>query len=173
MSKKVIIGASVLCLIFPAATFAQGFRQGDKTFLLSGSGANDDDFANFVFNVEAYLGYFFTDNVSGTIQQGVSWIDVPGSDDDWALATRLALDYNWNLDNWSPYLGVHIGYLWGDRVRDTFIWGPQAGVRYFVNPTTFILGEIQWEIFERSGGTGETFDDDRVVYTFGIGFRWQ
>jgi hypothetical protein len=172
MFTRVTVVVSLFCLVLPAATFAQGFVQGDRTLTLSGTGANDDDFRHFIFNVEGKLGYFFADNFQGSFQQGISFVDVPGSDDDWLFASRVALDYVWGSGQWWPFIGVNLGYLWGDRVRDVLTIGPQVGVHYFVNNTTFVLGQVQYEIFTRSGGSGETFGDDRWVYTLGIGFRW-
>ena len=50
---------------------------------------------------------------------------------------------------------------------DTWVIGPEAGLRYFVNQTTFILGMIEWE-FLLDGDD----EDSAFLYTVGIGFRW-
>jgi hypothetical protein len=173
MFIRTTVVASLLCLALPAATFAQGFTQGDKTLALSGTGQNDRDYVNFIFSLEGQLSYFFTDRVEGLIQQNIDWIDVPGSDEDWSGSTRAGLRYNWDMGRWWPFLGVDLGYIYGDRVRDQWVAGPEAGVRYFVNETTFILGQIQYEFFFRNTSDAtDAFDDGRFLYTLGIGFRW-
>ncbi len=163
----------LVCLVLPGAVLAQGFTQGDKAFSLSGTGQNDNDFSNFIFSIEGQLGYFFTDRVEGTIQQNIDWIDVPGSDDDWSGATRVGLNYNFDMGRLWPFVGVDLGYLYGDRIRDTWAGGPRGGVRYFVNNTTFILGQVQYEFFFRNtSDVDDAFDDGRWLYTLGLGFRW-
>ena len=42
MFTRTTVVVSLLCLILPAATFAQGFTQGDKVLSLGGSGASDE-----------------------------------------------------------------------------------------------------------------------------------
>ena len=63
MLTRIAVAISVLCLILPATTFAQGFSQGDKELLLNGAGVSDKDFDSTVFSVEGSFGYFFTKNI--------------------------------------------------------------------------------------------------------------
>lgn len=171
MFTRIATVVSLFCLVVPAATFGQGFVQGDRTLTLGGAGMNDQDFRSFDFNVEGKIGYFFTDAIQGSFQQGIYWVNEPGLDDNWLLSSRVAADYVWGVGRWWPYIGGHVGAVYGDRVRNAFTLGPQAGVHYFVNPTTFVLFQIQYEIFT-GGDRGGPFDDDRWIYTLGIGFRW-
>jgi hypothetical protein len=173
MSTRTTVVVGLLCLALSAATFAQGFTQGDKVLTLSGTGQNDNDFADFIFSIEGQFGYFFTNNIEGLFQQNIDWVDVPGSDDDWGGATRVGLRYNWDMGRLWPFVGADLGYIYGDRVRDTWTAGPEAGVRYFVNETTFILGQVQYEFFFRNtSDVNHAFDDGRWLYTLGMGFRW-
>lgn len=173
MFTRTTIVASLLCLALPAATFAQGFTQGDKVLSLGGSGASDDEFVDNDFTFEGSLSYFFTDNLEAAIRQGLAFNDVTGSDDEWAAATRVALDYNFDMGRWWPFVGASLGYVYGDAVEDTFVAGPEAGLRYFVNETTFILGLVEYEFFfEDSDEVDDAFDDGRFVYTLAMGFRW-
>jgi hypothetical protein len=171
MLTRVIIGAGVLCLMLSTVTFAQGFSQGDRVVTLNGSGSSDDDLNNTNFSIQGTYSYFFTDNLEGAVRQDFGFTDLPGSDDTWVGSTRVALDYNWDMGRWWPLLGVNFGYVSGDAVDNTWVAGPEGGVRYFVNPTTFIIGMIEYQIFFDS--SDDVFDDGRFVYTVGIGFRWQ
>jgi hypothetical protein len=109
MFTRIGVVVSLFCLVVPAATFAQGFVQGDRTLTLSGTGANDDGFSNFIINIEGKFGYFFTDHIQGSFQQGISFVDVPGSDDDWLLASRFALDY---VVGRGPVVALSSGSTW-------------------------------------------------------------
>jgi len=159
--------------MLPVASFAQGFTQGDKVFSLGGSGASDEEFADNDFTFEGSFSYFFTDAIEGAVRQGLAFNDVSGNDDEWAAATRAALDYNFDMGRFWPFVGASLGYVYGDAVKDTWVAGPEAGLRYFVNETTFILGMVEYEFFfEDSDEAGDAFDDGRFVYTLAMGFRW-
>jgi hypothetical protein len=173
MLKRIVIATTVLGLVLPAVAFGQGFSEGDKVATLSGSGSSDNDLDNTDLSMEGAFSYFFTDKIEGAIRQGFAWIDLPGSDNDWAASTRVALDYNFDMGRVWPFVGGNFGYVYGDAVHDTWVAGPEAGVRVFVNPTTFIMGLVEYEFFfDDSDEIDDAFDDGRFVYTLGIGFRW-
>ena len=172
MWRKIFMVAVLGFFLAPCAAMAQ-FQMGDKELTLNGNGSSDDDFDNTVFSVEAGLGYFFNKNLEGLVRQGVSVVDIPGSNDLWNASTRLGLDYHFDLQQWQPFLGASIGYLYGDSVEETFIAGPEVGVKAFVNTTTFILASVEYQIlFEDADEADDQFDDGRFVYNLGIGFRW-
>ncbi len=173
MLKRIVVATSIVCLVLPAVGFAQGFSQGDKVLSLNGSGTSDNELDNTDFNIEGAFSYFFTDRFEGAIRQGFAYADLPGNDNNWAASTRVALDYNFDMGTLWPLVGVNFGYVYGDAVNDTWVAGPEAGVRYFVNSTTFILGLVEYQFFfDESDDVDDAFDDGRFVYTVGIGFRW-
>ncbi len=174
MLTRVIAATSIFCLLLPAATFAQGFTQGDKTLTLGGSGASDNEFVTNDFAFEGALSYFLTDSIEVAFRQGLARNDVSGGDNEWAAGTRVALDFNFDAGQVWPLVGVSLGYIYGDAVSDTWVAGPEVGARFFVNDTTFILGLIEYEFFFDEGDEiGDRFDDGWFVYTLAIGFRWQ
>jgi len=172
MLTRIVVVSSILCLILPAAGFAQGFSQGDKVFSLNGNGMSDQDFDTTTFSVSGSLGYFFTDKIEGSIRQNVGFSDIEDSGSNWNGTTRAAVDYNFDMGRVWPFVGGTIGYIYGDGVHDTGIIGPEAGLRVFVNQTTFILGMVEWDFFFDSGDNEDTLDDSVFIYTVGIGFRW-
>ena len=169
--KKVmlmLIVASILCV----APTAMAFKRGDVELTLGGSGSSDESLDGTVINIEAGLGCFVTKNLEGIWRQGISYADMPGSDN-WNGATRLAFDYNIHMGRWYPYLGGNIGFLYGDTVKEQFIAGPEGGVKCFVNDTTFIIGGLEYQfLFKDAKEADDNFDNGRFVYIIAIGFKF-
>jgi hypothetical protein len=173
MLTRMVVLSSALCLVFSAAGFAQGFSQGDKVLTLSGSGASDNEFIDNDFNINGSIGYFLTDGLEIALRQAFGFNDLSGDDDQWSAATRVALAYNFDIGSWWPFIGVNLGYIYGDAVSDTWVAGPEAGVRVFVNNTTFIMLSVEYEFFFNEGDDiDDAFDDGEFIYSLGIGFRW-
>jgi hypothetical protein len=139
---------------------------------LGGSGSSDESLDGTVFNIEAGIGCFVTENLEGIWRQGISYADMPGSDN-WNGSTRLAFDYHFNSGSWYPYLGANIGFLYGDTVKEQFIAGPEGGVKCFVNDTTFIIGGLEYQfLFKDAKEADDNFDNGRFVYIIAIGFKF-
>jgi hypothetical protein len=168
MLTRMAVATTILSLILPVTGFAQGFSQGDKVLSLNGVGLSNEDFDSTTFSVSGDLSYFFTSNISGAIRQTVGFSDVANGDSEWTASTRVAVDYNFDMGRWWPFVGGSIGYVYGDDIDDTWVGGPEAGVRFFVNQTTFILGMIEWEFFFDNSSE----EDSEFIYVLGIGFRW-
>jgi hypothetical protein len=170
MLRKLIVLTLALLLAMPALAMAN-FRMGDTTFTLSGTGSSDTDFDRNNFAGSFSLGHFFTDGWEGLIRQdaGISYLD--GSTRINA-ATSLGLDYNWNFGGWVPFAGVNIGYLYGSGVDDTFFAGPEVGMKFFINNTTFVQALVQYQWFFDRMRDIDDFDEDRFVYGLGMGVRW-
>ena len=170
MLTKSIVTISVLCLVLPVGAFAQGFNQGDKEVLLNAAGVSENDFDSNVFSLEGSFGYFFTKNIEGAIRQSFSISSIEDQDSRWNANTRGALDYHLDLGRFWPFFGGSIGYTYGDDVTDTWTAGLEGGVKYFVNPTTFIMGRVEYDWLLDSDESG--FSDATWVYVIGIGFKW-
>lgn len=175
MTRRIIAMGMVLAAVAAAnlavAQDLPEFREGDRTFALSGSGSSDNDFDTTVASIEFEYGVFFTDTVAGMLRQGIGFADT-GDGSDWNGSTRLALDWFFPTEAAVPFLGANIGYLYGDTVEEQFIAGPEAGLRVFVNETTFVNAVIEYQfLFEDADEADETFDDGRFVYALGLGVR--
>jgi len=166
---KVCIVAVALFLL-PTFVFAQqpsyGFHKGDLEFSLSGRGASDNNVDNTNFAISAGLGYFFTDNLEGELRQSIVFFDTPG-DNFWSGSTELAADYHFDLDRFQPLIGASIAYNYGDDITDTWAGGPEAGVKYFINETTFVRALVQYQFFFR-----DSFSDGNFIYGLGLGVRF-
>lgn len=171
MPKRTWIVA-LLALVFAPTVARADFRQGDFEVTLSGNGANGPDFDGFAAGANGSLGYFLTDEFEIGLRQSVTYTDVSGSGSSLSGATRVAVDYNFNLGQWVPYIGGSIGYAYGDAVADTFFAGPEGGVKYFVNDTTFIFLSVEYQWFFDDDEVAEGFSDGQFLYGLGIGFKF-
>lgn len=174
-TREMAIASAMWVLMLAAAPHAQaapGFGEGDRTFALSGSGSSDKDFDAGNAAFEAELGWFVSDHVVLQLRQGVGFADV-GGEDAWNGSTRLGFDYVLSAGAVNPFLGVGIGYLYGDGVEEQFVAGPDAGVRVFVNETTFVNLGIEYQfLFEEADDARDSYDDGRFVYVVGMGVKW-
>jgi hypothetical protein len=169
---KNIVFMLVAVSLFFVVPSALAYKTGDLELTISGSGSNDESFDSTVFNIEAGLGCFVTPNLEGIYRQEISFADLPGGNS-WNGSTRLSFDYHFNLKPCYPYLGGSIGYVYGDAVKEQFIAGPEGGVKYFVNDTTFITGGVEYQIlFKDVANADNNFDNGRFVYILGIGFKF-
>ena len=169
MPKRMWIVAMLAFLVAPLAARAD-FKQGDFELTLQGSGANGPDFDGVNFNIAGSLGYFLTDEFEIGARQSVLFEDLSGSNLNGS--TRVFVDYNFNLGQWVPFIGASVGYAYGDAVNDSFFGGPEGGVKYFVNNTTFIFASVEYQWFFDSGDASDQFSDGQFLYGLGIGFKF-
>lgn len=171
MYKKTLYAASAaMLLLAPATAMAQienPFKAGTRDFSITGSGSSDESFDRTGFSTSFNLGYFFMDGLEGNIRQEITYADVDEGDDDFSGSTRAGIDYHFGDWRVVPFAGATFGYLYGDNVDDQFFAGPEAGLKYMLNPTTYVFGLVEYQIL---------FDDDdndgRFVYGLGLGLTF-
>ena len=170
LRKWTLIGMVMATLILPGLTLAQP-EAGNWELSLAGRGSNDDNFDDGAFLIGAKVGYFFTKELEVFLRQDVDVIFEDGGQ--WGMFTGIGVDYHFDLDAWQPYVGAMVGYFYGDAdiTDDTGVIGPELGLKYFVNNTTFIYGEIAWVLFFDEDESGDE-DDSRYTYAVGVGFQW-
>lgn len=169
MLRKGIVVVALLML--PTLSYGY-FEEGDKEVTLSGSAFNDGDFEGVAIAANGSIGYFITDNLEGSIRQSLSYTDL-GVDASINGSTRVALDFHFDLEAWQPFVGGNFGYVYGDAVNDTFELAPEAGVKWFVNSTTFIMAMVEYQFFFDSGDEVDNgFNDGQFIWSLGIGFRF-
>jgi hypothetical protein len=163
MLRKLYLVPVLALLALPALASAQ-FEAGNYALELSGTGSNDQDFRTGAASVQLNLGYFLSKEIEVGVRQGLIWSDGGSA---WSGQTNAAIDYHFDMDRWQPYIGANIGYVYGDNVSDDWIAGPELGVKYFVNATTFIDANVAYEFNLEEG-----LDDGGFLYTLGLGFKW-
>lgn len=170
LRKFFLIAAMALV---PAAASQAAFDEGDWDLNLSGSGFNGPDFDGTAFNVNAQIGYFVTKPIELGVRQTITFSDFGGSD--LAGSTRVFGDYHFYLGDkgqWVPFAGLNIGYVYGDSVKDTWAAAPEAGLKYFVNNTTYISLMVEYQFFFNSNSSGRSaISDGQFIYTLGMGVR--
>ena len=173
LRKGIVLSALAIAAVAlaPQSAFAY-FEEGDKEITLSGSAANGSDFDGVSGGINGSFGYFMTDNLELSIRQTVTYTDI-GVDASLNGATRIALDFHFDLEALQPFVGGNFGYVYGDAVNDTFEAAPEGGVKWFVNSTTFIFAMAEYQFFFDSGDDADdSFEDGQFVYSLGIGFRF-
>ena len=169
MLRKVLVVAALLML--PTLSYGY-FEEGDKEVTLSGTAFSSGDFDGVDLSVNGSLGYFITDNLELSIRQSLGYTDVI-VDSGVNGSTRVALDFHFDLEAWQPFVGGNFGYVYGDAVSDTFEAAPEAGVKWFVNSTTFILAMVEYQFFfDSADDASDSFSDGQFVWSLGIGFRF-
>jgi hypothetical protein len=172
MLRRLCVVCVLALLLAPAISQAQ-FKQGDWELTLSGQGSNGPDFNGFSAAAAGNLGYFLTDALELGVRQTISYTDIgiPGS----ALngSTAVAADWNFDIGRFVPYIGGSIGFVYGDAVSDSWFAGPEGGLKYFVNNTTFIFLSVQYQFFfNQDSNASDAFSDGQFLYGLGIGFRF-
>jgi hypothetical protein len=94
----------------------------------------------------------------------------------WDASTRAAIDLNIPLgDNgeWMPYIGANIGYVYGKNVHDTWEAAPEAGIKWFVQQSTFIYFSAEYQFFfDSHSSAANVLSKGQFIYGLGIGFRF-
>jgi hypothetical protein len=159
-----------ICLL-PAIAKAQA--RGPWELELGGTGQNSDRFNGVTASGNGALSFFFNDEFELGVRQSVGYSDVGGTA--WSGTTSLGLDFNLPLGDqgqFVPYVGGNVGYIYGDAIHNTFVGGPEAGVKFFINSSTFIYASISWDIFFDRHSTVTAFSDGEIVYGLGLGVRF-
>jgi hypothetical protein len=165
MLRRLMIVAAIAALVLvPQVTQAQ-FKAGDLTLALSGAGAHGPDLDGTTISFQGELGYFLNKNLSVSLRQGVGYTDF-GAGSAWTGSTAVAADWHFDYGRWQPYIGANIGYIYGDVVDDNFMAGPEAGIKFFANATTYIQLNVAYEFF-----LCESLSDGQFQYSLSVGFR--
>jgi hypothetical protein len=173
MLRKLMVVAALALL--PAAAANAQFQAGDWELTLGANAAHGPDVNGVSFSGSGALGYFLTKELEVGVRQSVGYTDLTSGANggsSWDASTRIALDYHFDLGRWQPYIGGNIGYVYGDGVQDTWEAAPEAGVKFFVNATTFIQVGVEYQFFfDKNSDASQAFSDGQFLYALNIGFR--
>ena len=155
-------------MLAPLAVNAQPAAQ-DWEITLGGNGTFQSDFkgsprsgqgGNFGANLG--LGYYINDNVDIAVRQSLGY----GTRGTWVGATRAAVDYNIVMDKLVPFIGAELGYAYGNKgVVDSWGFGPEAGIKYYLQSKAFIFGMAEYQMPFR----GKTFANGTWQLALGLG----
>jgi len=172
MLRKLMVVAALALL--PAMAAQAQFQAGDWELTLGANAAHGPDLNGVNFAGNGSIGYFLTKEVELGLRQSIGYTDTnAGGGSAWDASTRISLDYHFDMGRWQPYIGANVGYVYGDGVNDTFEAAPEAGIKFFVNSTTFIQVGVEYQFFFNNGDdASQSFSDGQFVYGANIGFRW-
>ncbi len=177
---ETLAGAAVAILLVGNA-HAQSFSThseygavaGDWELTLDGRGANDRKFNGGSGGVAVSLGYYLADQWEVSVQQGIGISKPSNASSSVDGLTLFTLDYYFLLNRWRPFIGASFGGIYGENVRNSFLAGPEAGVKFYVQPKTFIEARLDYQWLFRSGGNiDDRIRDGRFGYSLGIGFNF-
>lgn len=151
----------------PPYTAEIGPRKGDWEGFIGGSGTSNGEFNDNQIGVFGSIGYYVLEFMPVSLRQ--SYLTTFGSrvNDQHRFATTGAVDFQAPLGRFQPFLGGFAGYGYGDQ--NSALAGPEGGIKFYVNESTFIQGLMQYGfLFDK------TFDWDngRAVYTIGVGWNF-
>ena len=151
-----------------------GPHEGTTEFTFSGSGTSDKQMNNSIGGANLSIGYYFANATELSLRQEVDYAHPVGTSAQWDGSTKLALDQDFLANSrLRPFIGVNIGGIYGQRVRDTGAAGLEGGAKFYVMRKTFIVIEPEYDWFFRNahGVVGKTkFNDGEWNWGVGVGF---
>ncbi len=146
---------------------------GDWELTLSGNGTSNKDFDNSLGGVNLSLGYFLSDNLELSVRQAMSYSNGSGGGAEYDGSTFVALDYHFGVDRLRPFVGINAGGLYGDTTSDTWAAGLEAGLKFYVQPKTFLFALVNYAwTFDDSDGVTDNFDDGAIIWSLGVGYNF-
>ena len=146
---------------------------GDKEITLGGAGSSDKDFDDTVFSVQGSWGQYLSESSLWGVRQTVNARDSEGESVKFDGSTRVFYDYHFGTGKARPFIGASIGGVYGDRVDETFMAGPEVGFKYWVQDKTFITAMAEYQFLFKSGSDAQDrYDDGVFLYSIGVGFNY-
>lgn len=170
----IIAALPIGALAQTAATTDYGPRAGDREFTLGGAGASDREFDDSFGGANFSYGVFINDQQEVSIRQSINYANPSVGGQQWNGSTRIAFDHHLiTQGRLRPFVGVNFGGVYGENVRDTWAAGLEVGVKYYVQPRTFVYvtPEYNW-LFRDAQDVNNTFSDGQFNWTVGVGFNF-
>ena len=151
-----------------------GARSGDWEFTLGGGGSSNQDMDNSLGGVNFSIGHFLSDTFELSVRQSVNYSNGSGGGGaDYDGSTFVAADQHFGTGRLRPFVGLNVGYLYGDTTHNTFAAGIEGGLKFYVQPKTFLfaLANYAWT-FDHASDADENFGDGAFLWTLGVGFNF-
>lgn len=147
---------------------------GDWEFTLGGSGSSNKNLDRSLGGVNFSLGYFTTSTFEVLVRQTFNYSNPEGgSGTEYDGSTFVAVDQHFDLGRLRPFVGLNFGGLYGENTTDTWAAGIEGGLKFYVHPTTFLFGLVNYEwTFKDSDAAGDNFDSGAFLWTMGVGFNF-
>ncbi len=115
-------------------------------FTLGGSGVSNKKLDSSAGGVNFSIGQYLNDSLLVSIRQTVNYRNPNTGGTAWDGSTLAAVDEHFGQSALRPFLGLNFGGIYGDGVKDTWAAGLEGGLKYYVQPRTFLfaLAEYEW-----------------------------
>lgn len=162
----------IVLTLLPAISQAQ-FGRGLRELTLSGSGSSSKEFDSGTVSATGELGWYYSPQVELGVRQSFNWSKSKDNNSSWNGATRFYSDYHFGAGQWRPYLGASIGFAYGDEVDTTLFAGPEAGLKFYVQPAAFLFVQMEYQFFFKSTSElSSSISDGAYAYSFGAGYNF-
>jgi hypothetical protein len=151
----------------PPYTAEVGPRQGDWEAFIGGSGTSSNKFDNNTLGVTGSIGYYVLKFLPVRLQQSFAANFGGDVNNRFEYATTGAIDLQAPLGRFQPFIGGFGGYGYG--FRHSWLVGPEAGIKFYVNESTFLQGLFQYGLI---ADKNYEWDDGRATYSIGFGFNF-
>jgi hypothetical protein len=160
--------------VTPPGTNWADRKAGDHEFTIGASGAVNTDFDDSFGTMNFSYGVYVTPASAIVLRQQIGYSNPSNGGTAWNGSTVVAYDWHFGADpRTRPFVGVNIGGVYGDSVRDTWSAGLEAGVKHYVSPRTFVYGIVQYGwFFQDAESLDDRFDTGQFTYSVGIGFHF-
>jgi hypothetical protein len=147
---------------------------GEREFTLGGAGATNKDFDDSFGGVNFSYGWYTSDTQEWVVRQAINYSNPSNGGQAWNGSTKIAFDQHFaSRGALRPFVGVNFGGVYGDRVRDTFAAGLEAGGKFYVQPRTFLYALVEYGWFFRHGrDVDNTFSSGQFNWSVGVGFNF-
>jgi hypothetical protein len=147
---------------------------GEREFTIGGSGAVNKEFDDSFGGVNFAYGWYTSETQQWVIRQSINYANPNVGGQTWNGATRIAFDQHLAARGaLRPFVGVNFGGVYGDRVRETFAAGLEAGAKFYVQPRTFIYAMIEYGwFFRRARNVDNAFSSGQFNGGIGVGFNF-
>ncbi|MFN3581367.1 MAG: hypothetical protein ACK4VV_12955 [Pseudomonas sp.] len=170
--KRLFKTSMLIAAVVPAMAMAAP-TTGDREVTLSGSGASDNSFDNSVFSVQGSYGTYLNDSALWGVRQSVGISDASGERTSITGSTRVFYDYHFGTGPTRPFIGASFGGLYGRDVKNTFMAGPEIGIKHWVHENVFVTGMAEYQfLFRTSSDARDRYDDGAIFYSVGVGYNF-
>jgi hypothetical protein len=179
MKTKILLPLCLLATLVPGAraqttpVSIDAPASGTHEFTLGASGVSNKDFDDSFGGLNFSYGTYWNQYLEGSIRQSINYSNPSDDDSAWNGSTRLAVDQHFGDARLRPFVGVNVGGIYGENVRDSFAAGVEAGGKYYVQSRTFVylMAEYDWT-FRHASEVDNRFDDGQFNWNVGVGFNF-
>jgi hypothetical protein len=149
-------------------------QAGEREVTIGGSGASNRKFNDSFGGVNFSYGWYSTPTSLWAVRQSINYSNPSVGGTRFNGSTRVAFDQHLaDRGPVRPFVGVNVGGVYGDNVRDTFAAGLEGGAKYYVHSRTFVYALVEYGWFFRSArSVDNTFRSGQFTGSMGVGFNF-